>query len=159
MFSVWASWFWSYSPRLASGISVLVKRLQTVPHNGMGSSPTNAWRSKWIEKVWLYSLVIGRCSTRGESEESSMCRWRSNQVRDLPWFWNLGQMSPEVQNRGTSGFTKRTCVLQNLKKTTLLILVPALLVKKGKGYSSSKQESIPVGCVPPALHHTREFSV
>ena len=33
-----------------------------------------------------------------------------------PWLWNPGQTSPEVQNRGISGPTKRTCVLQNLKK-------------------------------------------
>ena len=34
---------------------------------------------------------------------------------DPPWLWNPGQMSPEVQNRGISGPTKRTDVLQKLK--------------------------------------------
>ena len=29
-----------------------------------------------------------------------------------PWFWNPGQTSPEVQNRGISGPTKRTYVLK-----------------------------------------------
>ena len=32
--------------------------------------------------------------------------------RDPPWLWKLGQMSPEVQNGGISGPTKRTDVLQ-----------------------------------------------
>ena len=32
--------------------------------------------------------------------------------RDPPWLWNPEQMSPEVQKRGISGPTKRTCVLQ-----------------------------------------------
>ena len=36
--------------------------------------------------------------------------------RDPPWLWNPGQTSPEVQNRGTSGPTKRTYVLQIFKK-------------------------------------------
>ena len=33
-----------------------------------------------------------------------------------PWLWNPGQTSPEVQNRGISGPTKRTCTLEKLKK-------------------------------------------
>ena len=39
---------------------------------------------------------------------------------DPPWLWNLGQTSPEVQNRSISGPRKRTDVLQIKKKTKLL---------------------------------------
>ena len=37
---------------------------------------------------------------------------RKHAKRDLPWLWNPGQMSLEVQNKGISGPTKRTYVLQ-----------------------------------------------
>ena len=33
------------------------------------------------------------------------------------WLWNPEEMSPEVQNRGITGPTKRTYVLQHFKKT------------------------------------------
>ena len=56
--------------------------------------------------------TVSRCNTRGESQEFIACRWQSTQARDPPWLWNLGEMLPEVQNRGISGPTKRTYVLQ-----------------------------------------------
>ena len=37
---------------------------------------------------------------------------RKHTKRDPPWLWNPGQMSPEIQNRGISGPTKRTYVLK-----------------------------------------------
>ena len=37
-----------------------------------------------------------------------------------PWPWNPGQTSPEVQNRGISGPTKRTYVLQKLKTRSFI---------------------------------------
>ena len=40
----------------------------------------------------------------------------SMQARNPPWLWNPGQTSPEVRNRGISGPTKRTRVLQKFKK-------------------------------------------
>ena len=43
---------------------------------------------------------VSRCRTRGESQESIVCRRGSMQARDPPWLWNPGEMSPEVQNRG-----------------------------------------------------------
>ena len=49
---------------------------------------------------------VQRCYTRGKSEKSIAQRWRSTKVSDPPWFWNLGQTSPEVQNRGISCTTK-----------------------------------------------------
>ena len=39
-----------------------------------------------------------------------------------PWFWNPGQVSPEVQNRGISDPTKRTNVLQNITKQGIHII-------------------------------------
>ena len=56
---------------------------------------------------------------RGVSGESIAGRWSSMQVRDPQWLWNAGQTSPEVQNRGISGPTKRTDVLQNFSKKML----------------------------------------
>ena len=56
--------------------------------------------------------TVSRCHHRGESEEYVTHRRENMQTRDLSWLWNPGQMSPEVQNRGISGSTKRTCVLQ-----------------------------------------------
>ena len=38
---------------------------------------------------------------------------RQSMQRDPPRLWNPGQTSPEVQNRGINGPTKRTCILQN----------------------------------------------
>ena len=49
-------------------------------------------------------------------------------LRDPPWLWNSEQTSPEVQNRGISGPTKRTYALQIFLKNkknnkTILILI------------------------------------
>ena len=43
------------------------------------------------------------------------------------WLWNQEQTSPEVQNRNIRGSTKRTNVLQELKK--LIIVVPDFRVR------------------------------
>ena len=51
---------------------------------------------------------VSRCYTRGESEESIAHRQGSMQVREAP--------RTGVQNRGISGSTQRTDVLQNLRK-------------------------------------------
>ena len=40
----------------------------------------------------------------------------STQARDLPWFWNSRQTSPEVRNKGISGPTKRNDVLKKVQK-------------------------------------------
>ena len=58
--------------------------------------------------------TVSRCHTRGESQEFIACRRQSTQARDRPWLWNPGETSPEVQNRGISGPTKRTYVLQKI---------------------------------------------
>ena len=70
---------------------------------------------------------VSRCPARCESEESMACRQENMQVRDPLWLWNSGQMSPEVQNRGITGLTKRTDVLQKLFwKRKEIMCVPGL---------------------------------
>ena len=59
---------------------------------------------------------VNRCRTADEIREFIACRRQSTQVRHPPWLWNPGETSPEVQNRGISGPTKRIYVLQKLKK-------------------------------------------
>ena len=66
-------------------------------------------------------LAISRCHTRGKSEESIARRHGSTQKRDPSWPWNAGRTSPEVQNRGISGLTKRFYVLQTLFQKTFLL--------------------------------------
>ena len=55
-------------------------------------------------------------SRKGKDHTEVACRQESVQARNPPWLWNPGQTSPEVQNRGASGPTKRTYVLQKFKK-------------------------------------------
>ena len=55
--------------------------------------------------------TVSRCCTRGESEDHTGEKARK---KDPPWLWNIGQTSPEVQNRGISGPMKRTYVLPKI---------------------------------------------
>ena len=98
---------------------------------------------------------------------------------DKAWLWNPGQTSPEVQNWGISGATKRTNALQKVLKKEEIILLKKFFLKYSKkiikcevamytmntfccwtswfsnnlpGWTSwnvRNQECIPVGCVPP----------
>ena len=61
-------------------------------------------------------VMVSRCHTKVESEESILHRLESIQVKNPPWLWNLGQTSLEVQNRGISGPTRKQFVLQNFTK-------------------------------------------
>ena len=75
-------------------------------------SPEPTTISSWKLELRLINIIrnhqeVSRCSTRCESQESIMHRWWTTQARDPPWLWNLGETSPEVQNRGISGHTKR----------------------------------------------------
>ena len=63
-----------------------------------------------VDYVWGRQEISRYC-TRSESEEYITWRWGY-----LPWFWNTGQTSPEVQNRCISGPTKRTNALPYSKK-------------------------------------------
>ena len=62
--------------------------------------------------VCAVHFEVSRCHTGGESQESIVCRRGSMHESGSPWFWNPGQISLEVQNRGTSGSTKRTNIRQ-----------------------------------------------
>ena len=88
----------------------------------------------WIKSLgWQTSCQeVSMCRTRGESEEWRWWRWWSMKVRDPPWLWNPGQMSPSVQNKGIIGPLKRTNVLQIKKSCRLLncIITSSRLEKK-----------------------------
>ena len=85
----------------------------------VGSNPkpppmfVDTFASMWIN---IYVYTVSRSCTRGESQEFIAHGWQSTQVRDPPWLWNPGETSPEVKNRGISGPTKRTYVLQKFLK-------------------------------------------
>ena len=88
---LWHGWSWVQAPNLHQ---CLQTHLQVCGLKRLGCHAD------------LYT--VSRCHTRGEK--------KSMQARDPPWLWNPGKTLPEVQNRGISGLTKRTCVLQKFKK-------------------------------------------
>ena len=79
---------------------------------------------KWVESEWPNGLRrCSACCTDGHGFEPSpmlVDKWSASVCMEKvwlpfwlpPWLWNSEQMSPEVQNRGISGPTKRTCGLQ-----------------------------------------------
>ena len=96
--------------------------------------------------------TVSRCHTRGEFEnhpDEKACKNEST------LGLNLGQISPKVQNRGISGPTKRTYVLQ-------IIFFPPKIYKKKKKFdnyhtSSRSLQSMPLqkasaSCLPYVLH-------
>ena len=76
--------------------------------------PTSATYVAGRECDWLPCWLL--YSQQVLHRQFMACRWWSMQVRDPSWLWNPGEMSSEVQNRGTSGPTKRTHVLQKFNK-------------------------------------------
>ena len=66
---------------------------------------------------------VSKCCTRGESEESIACNWRSTQVRDPPWLWNPEHTSSDAQNSGISNPTKRTSVRPKKFKKKFFLIV------------------------------------
>ena len=52
----------------------------------------------------MFSDTVSRCYTRGESEDHTS----EKACKGYTLALNPGQMSPEVQNRGISGPTRRT---------------------------------------------------
>ena len=69
--------------------------------------------------VMLIIKEVSRCRSRREFEES---RQKGTQVRDPPWLWKPGQMSPEVQNKGISGPTKFNSSPMGVVRKILFIL-------------------------------------
>ena len=67
--------------------------------------------------MWSAAMLAAKRSAHVTPEvnlRNSLHACESMQARDPPWLWNPGETSPEVQNRGISGQTKRTHVLQKL---------------------------------------------
>ena len=54
-------------------------------------------------------LSVSRCHTGGKSEDHTGEKAHKQEID--PGFQNPGQTLPEIQNRGISGPTKRTCDL------------------------------------------------
>ena len=88
--------------------------------------------------------TVSRCRTRGESQEFIARRWQSTQARDPPWLWNPGETSPEVQNRGISGPTKRTYVLQKFKKKQTMYNVMLKSVPYTRELLHQHMELVPI---------------
>ena len=64
-----------------------------------------------------YNVLVWRSSSNVANEQHVdqsniqiylFFKFQKIHSRDIPWLWNPGQTSPEVQNRGISGPTKRT---------------------------------------------------
>ena len=96
----------------------------------------------WIEKAWLPCWPL-------YSQQVSHQRWiwgsHKRESTHPSWLWNPGQTSPEVQNRGISGPTKRTYVLQKLKKTNkkqslVLLQTVCFIVEFASVYSAVQVE-------------------
>ena len=75
----------------------------------MSFSPANTSKSTWIKMVQDAKRLAG--GALEVNLGNSLCA----QARDPSRLWKPGQTS-QVQNRGTSGPTKRTYVLQNILK-------------------------------------------
>ena len=62
-----------------------------------------------VDPEFKSQQAIRGCNTRGDSEESTELRWKASKpgwIAGGPsWLWNP---SPEIQNRGTSGPTKKS---------------------------------------------------
>ena len=89
--------------------------------DGRGFEPrtsTNACRHvfKYMDRKGSAAMLTPIQSAGVTPEVNLRITQVRKHTKDPPWFWNPGQTSPEVQNRGISGPTKRTYVLQKLKK-------------------------------------------
>ena len=89
---------------------------------------------RYVDEISSAAMLATKRSAGVASEvnlrEHVMLLIRLHQVwiRQNPvWLWNLEETSPEVQNRGISGPTKRTHVLQKLKKKTKKLGLMGLL--------------------------------
>ena len=92
-------------------------------HHCVGGSNPNAYeRSLTSHAVYMLiqctPLLVEKASVAPEVNlRNPLCAGEeARKWGNPPWLWNPGQTSPEVQNRGISGPTKRTCVLQKFKK-------------------------------------------
>ena len=72
--------------------------------------------SMWVKVAWLSCRLSRGRQVSHQRWIWGMARRQESMQASPPWLWNPGQMSPEVQNRGISGPTKRTCVLKTKQK-------------------------------------------
>ena len=119
-------------------LSIMQKPILWAAHHCVGGSNPNACeRSLASHAIYMLiqytPLLVEKAGVAPEvnlrnplcaGEEA--CKWGNP-----PWLWNPGQTSPEVQNRGISGPTKRTCVLQKIfkKKKPSCLNIPCKLQK------------------------------
>ena len=76
---------------------------------------------KYVDQKGSAAMLTSRQSSGVEPVVNlKITQARKYAKRDPSWLWNPGQTSLEVQTRGISGPTKRTCVLQKTlrKKVT-----------------------------------------
>ena len=94
---------------------------------------------KHVDQKGLTAMLGIKRPAGGESGESTSHKWGSPQTRHPPWLWHPEQMSPEVQNWGISDPTKRTGVLQKIKKTKCwqMARTHASMFKCKKGHHTS----------------------
>ena len=78
------------------------------------STPTNAFAGMWKRSAWQQIL-----HQRGISRNMKHIRLCQVRIRQNPiWLWNTEETSPEVQNRGICGPTKKdSCPPKIIKKT------------------------------------------
>ena len=91
-------------------------------HLILGLSPTNdTCTSSWIQRLGHHAdyQQVSKY-IRGKFQEYIACRQWSMQVRDPSWFWNPGQMSPEVQKKDISDPKKGLISPKNYNKTNFL---------------------------------------
>ena len=99
-----------------------------------GSSPTMLTRVQVRESKRLGCnaghQVVSRCRTKDEFEEATACRQGSMVCKQgiHPGFETQGRHHHKFQNRGMSGTTKRTDVLQILLKMLTAILLKSWML-------------------------------
>ena len=110
----------SLGPRNSSvgNASDLVTHRWAAHHCVGGSNPDACKRSLASHAVYMFiqctPLLVEKAGVTPEVNlRNLLCEGEeAHKWGNPPWLWNPGQTSPEVQNRGISGPTKRTCVLQ-----------------------------------------------
>ena len=93
-------------------------------HHCVGGSNPDACEKSRLASHAIYTLIqctpllVEKAGVAPEVNlRNPLCAGEEARKRwNPPWLWNPGQTSPKVQNRGISGPTKRTCVLQKFKK-------------------------------------------
>ena len=117
--------------------------------DGCGFEPqtsTNACRHvcRYVDQKGLAAMLTSVQSTGVAPEVNVRITQVRKHARDPHWLWNPGQTSPEVQNRGISGPTKRAYGLQKFfeKKKRKIIQYEALFLCEKVFQSHAKWNSL-----------------